>query len=391
MCPLKFCSSSGKVATRSVKIKILDKMLVREYWVAFAGTLAFCVLLLVVATIFDKLQEILENNSPLDKVVLYFLCSLPFKLIQVIPLVAALAVLFSVGNMARNNEILAFLTSGVHSLRIAAPIALSGVVLVVGVFVLNEFYVADLEQHARYLERRYIEAKSEAKLATRRDIFVRGIGNRFYLMKMYETRERRMYTPQIVDMTDDYSTLRQRIDAQTATLIAEKPEERRSEWILTNARIWTFNEKGELSSFQEFPGDKKVYLEPDLSVILGQRKKPEEMNFFELRRHIAILSEREQPVHEYETDLYRKLSFPLSTVVAMMIAFSYAVRTRAGNATTALGYGLGWSMALYAAMAFFAALGHTGAISPLAAAWAPLVIFGIAAIHYVRKSYRWYA
>ncbi len=373
------------------RLKILDRLLLSEFWLSFFATLGFCALLLVVATVFEKFQDIMENDAPLDKVVLYFLCSLPFKLIQVIPLVCALAVLFSVGGLARNNEILAFLTSGVHSLRILAPVAVSGLLVLLVVFVLNEFFVARLEQEARYLERRYIEAKSEAKLATRRDIFVRGMGNRFYLMKMYDTREGRMYQPQIVDMTEDYSTLRQRIDAREAKLLADRPEEQRSEWQLSYPRIWTFDESGNLRSFEQLEGDRRVYLEPDLSVILGQKKKPEEMNFFELRRHIRILAERQQPVFEYETDLYRKLSSPISILVAMILAFSYAVRTRAGNATSAFGYGVAWTMALYAVSAFFAALGHSGALSPLSAAWLPTILFSGAAALHVRKSYRWYA
>lgn len=376
---------------RIPRLKILDKLLLREFWLAFVATLAFCALLLIVATLFDKFQEIVENDAPWDKVVLYFLCGLPFKIIQVTPLICALAVLFSIGGLARNNEILAFLTSGVHSLRIAAPIAASGAIVVIAVFIANEFFVARLEQEARYLERRYIEAKSETKLVTRRDIFVRGMGNRFYLMKMYDTRTGQMFTPQIVDMTEDYSTLRQRIDANEARLLAENRKKQRSEWELNQPRIWSFDEKGHLRSFQQYGGKQTVFLEPDLSVILGQKKKPEEMNFFELKQHIQILAEREQPVFEYQTDLYRKLSSPLSIIVAMMLAFSYAVRSRAGNATSAFGYGLAWTIALYAVSAFFTALGHSGVVSPMWAAWLPLILFAAAAVVYVRKSYRWYA
>jgi lipopolysaccharide export system permease protein len=374
-----------------VRLKILDRLLLSEFWLAFFATLAFCALLLIVATIFEKFQDIIENDAPLNKVVLYFLCSLPFKLIQVIPMVCALAVLFSVGGLARNNEILAFLTSGVHNLRILAPVAASGAVIMVGVFVVNEFFVARLEQEARYLERRYIEAKSEARLVTRRDIFVRGMGNRFYLMKMYDTREGRMYNPQIVDMTEDYSALRQRIDAREAKLIADKRGEQRSEWQLSQPRIWSFDERGNLTNFEQITGERRVYLEPDLSVILGQKKKPEEMNFFELRRHIQILAERAQPVFDYETDLYRKLTLPISILVAMTMAFSYAVRTRAGNATSAFGYGLTWVIGLYAANAVFGALGHSGVIPPFSAAWLPIFLFAGAAVVHVRKSYRWYA
>ncbi len=373
------------------RIKIIDRFLLQEFWSAFLATTSFCALLLVIGTLFGKLQDILANNAPLDKVLLFFLYSLPFKLIQIMPIVATLAVLFALGGLARNNEILALLTNGVHSLRIAAPIAASGGIIVAGVFFLSEFVVPQLEEKARYIELRYIEAKSESKLVTRRDIFARGVGNRFYLMRMYDSREGRMYSPQIVDLTEDYSTLRQRIDAKEAVLVAERRAELRSQWKLDSPRIWSFDEKGNLQTFQQFQGPHTAYLEPDLSVILGQRKKPDEMNFFELWRHIQILAQRQQPVFSYYTDLYRKLTFPFSILLAMMIGFSYAVRTRAGNATSAIGYGIAWAIGLYAVMAFFTALGRAGALAPVLAAAMPLVIFGIIGAFYVRKSYRWFA
>ncbi|GIX44638.1 MAG: YjgP/YjgQ family permease [Candidatus Hydrogenedentota bacterium] len=373
-----------------LRLRILDRHLLREFWLAFTAVLAFCALLLLVASIFDKFQEMVENNTPWNMAALYFLCSLPFKLIQVIPIVVTLAVLFSVGTLARNNEILAFLTNGVHSLRIAAPIVAAGLAVAAGVFVLNEFFVYRLEERARYLERRYIEAKSEAKLLTRKDIFTRGLANRFYLMKLYETREQRMYRPQIVDMTDDYSTLRQRIEARYATLVANRPEENRSEWILTDPRIWSFDEQGNLRSFYEKVGDHTVYLEPDLPIILGQRKKPEEMNFFELARHIGILAARQQPVNELVTDWQRKLAMPVGIVLVMLVGFSYAMRTRAGNAMSMFGRGIVWAILYYAVSAFFAALGHSEALNPYIAAWLPNIIFAALAARYVQKSYGWF-
>jgi lipopolysaccharide export system permease protein len=210
-------------------------------------------------------------------------------------------------------------------------------------------------------------------------------------MKMYESREMKMYAPQIVDMTDDYSGVKQRSEAKSATLVANMPEERKSEWILSHPRIWSFDEKGSLRSFQKFDNDVTVYFEPDLSTILSQKKKPEEMNYFELRRHIDILSQRDQPVHEYVTDLLRKISFPLGVLIIMVIAFSYAARTRAGTVMSAFGYGILWAVGYYALNALITALGHSGSVNPYIAAWLPNFVFLFVAVHHLKKSYRWYA
>src|SRR4051812_4885433 len=118
---------------------ILDRYLFREFVLAFVAVMSFCTLLLLVASIFDRFSEILEFGAPMSTVVMYFLTSLPGQLMHVIPIAAMLAVLFSIGSLARTNEVLAMLTSGVHGLRLSLPIIFGGIIIVVGTFCLNEY------------------------------------------------------------------------------------------------------------------------------------------------------------------------------------------------------------------------------------------------------------
>ncbi|MCX7716793.1 MAG: LptF/LptG family permease [Candidatus Sumerlaeaceae bacterium] len=372
-------------------IKILDRYLFREFALSIFAVMSFCALLILVAMIFESFQDIIENNTPLGKAVEFFLCSLPTRLLLIIPLASMLAVLFSVGSLARTNEILAFMTNGVSSLRLAAPILFGGFLVFACSMFVSEYVAPPLQQRATYINLRYIQGKAESKITTEKNVFVRGDGNRIYILRAYSVVENRMVEPQIYDMDDNFSIVLSRIEAQSATFLRNDPEGKKSDWLFKNANIWKFDTEGNLQSFKSYPGEVTVYLEENLPDILSQRKTPEEMNFAELSRHVAILAARKQPVYEFMTDLILKVTFPLGVLIVMIIGFSYAVRTRAGTVMSAFGRGVVWAFGYYIVSAVFQAFGHSGAVSPYVAGTLPSIAFALAAAYYFRQSYRWYA
>jgi len=373
------------------RVKIIDRYIFGEFVISFFAVLAFCALLLLVATIFDKFQNMVANSTPVGMAALYFICDLPGKIIQVVPMTAMLAVLFSVGTLARNNEILAMMTSGVPSVRIAAPVVSCGLGIFILTLLFSEYFIPQLDERARYLEKRYIDAKAEMKITTESDVFQRGRENRFYVMRLYSLRDKKMYRPQIYQMNNDFTSVRRRMEAESATFVSNDPAGKKSEWVFRNPRVWDLDEQGRLVSFMTYEGDQTVNLEEDLPDLLAQKKNPEEMNFSELRRHIKILGERHQPTFAFVTDLILKITFPMGILIIMVIGFSYAVRTRQGTVMSAFGYGIGWAFAYYGLTAMLRAMGHTGTISPYTAGLLPAIIFASVAFYYYRHSYRWYS
>lgn len=372
------------------RITILDRYIFREFVVAFVGVMAFCTLLILVAMVFEKFGEMSENKTPPVKAVLYFLYSLPTQVLQIVPIGAMLAVLFAIGALAWNNEILACLTNGITSLRLAVPVAFGGLLIFAGMFFVSEKIAPPLQQEANFLRLRYVEAKSEAKITTEKEVFARGDKDRIYLMDAYSIRDSKMMRPQVYDLLPDKTTARRRIDAESGTFIRNDSEAGLSEWRILKAHIWEFDDSGTLKDYHYYD-QVTLQLEENLAAVLAQRKKPEEMNFAELERHIGILSERGQPHFAMLTDLILKVTFPLGVLAILVIGFSYAVRTRAGNAMSAFGYGISWAFAYYLVTAVTRAFGHSGSLSPMVAGILPMVVFAVAAVHYFRRSYRWFA
>lgn len=387
--------TTGKTAQRGRRIlrvpgvKILDMYIFREFLISLVAVVAFCALLLLIASVFEKLQEILDAQTSLRNMAAYFLCSLPFKVMQAVPIASMLAVMFSVGALARHNEILALMTSGVHVMRIAAPVVFGGILVATASFYVNETVVPPLEEKAVYYEQ-LMEGKEERRVTTQRDVFVRGGRNRFYLTD-YQAAQRRMVSTTVIDVAPGYSTIVRRINADSASFVSANREKSESAWTLSKPRIWNFDETGNLLGHSSNESDVTVLLEGDLLEMLEQRKHPEAMNYAELARHVQMLARRGQPVHEYRTDLFQKITFPGGILIVMLIGFSVAVRARAANAMQAFGRGVFWAFAYYAFMATTKALGHSGTMSPLLAGILPLGVFLVIATYYVRKSTRWYS
>lgn len=369
---------------------IVDRYLFREFVLSFLAVMAFCTLILLVASIFSKLGDILRYGASWDVIVKYFLYALPAELVQIVPIVTMLAVLFSVGALARTNEILAMLTSGIHGLRLSVPILAGGLLVVIGTFLTTEYVVPYTEQNRKIYEAR-LEAEDIRNVTMDKHVFSRGKGEWFYFARLYSLDEKKLMSPTIAHLTPDYSSVMTRIEAKSATFVEDKPEEGVSLWRFEEPQIWKFDAEGKMAGYEK-PGQSVVLpLETGLPAILAQKTTPDEMNFQELSRHIDILKSRDQSVFALQTDLIRKVTFPLGILIVILIGFSYAVRSRAGTAMTLVGYGIMWAVAYYLMNAVLQALGHSGSVGPWAAALLPLMVFGIASIYYLRKSYQWHA
>ena len=83
----------------------------------------------------------------------------PIDLIQVIPVSVILAMMFSVGTLAKRKEILALHASGVSYWRMSMPLAVTVVLITLGVFAFNESVLPYCWQRVRYIEK--VEIKGE--------------------------------------------------------------------------------------------------------------------------------------------------------------------------------------------------------------------------------------
>jgi lipopolysaccharide export system permease protein len=119
-----------------------------------------------------------------------------------------------------------------------------------------------------------------------------------------------------------------------------------------------------------------------------ESRKPEEMNFLELRDYVRKLRQSGARVANYLVDLHLKLAFPLVNLVVVVIGASLATRLRMQSAALGFGLSVAISFLYYAFMRTGQALGHNGAIPPYLAAWMGDLAFGLVATLMIAQAQR---
>jgi len=113
-------------------VRILDKYLFSEavslYLIGFFGFLAF----LIINQLFLEGDRLLNPNFPTKEILKLILLNVPYFITLTIPVSVLFATLMSMGRLAKDNEIDAFFTNGIHLSRLFIPflvLALLNVVL----------------------------------------------------------------------------------------------------------------------------------------------------------------------------------------------------------------------------------------------------------------------
>lgn len=365
-------------------MKLIDRYIINNFLWNFLGIIFICTIVFVVYILIDLYEDILSNAPSFYYVALYFVNSLPFLLVEVIPLAVAISVLLMVGNMAKNYEIIALLTNGISQLRIATPLLIVALIMSIGLFLFSELIVPGCQRRARYIEKAFIEGKGEQVITRAKDVFVKGKGNRFYLMKHYDDLLKRMTQPVIIETDSSGGKLRSKIVAKMAEFVERQSEN--SIWRFYNLEKQEYDDEGNLKNYQKFNQPVDLPLERELDKFLSYKKEPEEMNLWELKSYLSILKNRGENVGTYATDLHLKISFPLGVIIVMLICFSFATRMQIGNLVINFAQALMLVVAYYALIAFTRAMGHNMVLPPLIAGWSGDLVFALIGIAIFKRN-----
>jgi lipopolysaccharide export LptBFGC system permease protein LptF len=108
---------------------------------------------------------------------------------------------------------------------------------------------------------------------------------------------------------------------------------------------------------------------------------PVKMNFRQLRAYIQQLRASGSPTISAIVQLQRKVAFPFATVIMALLAVPFAVTTGRRGAMYGIGIGIALSIIYWVIFQVFSAMGEGGVLTPMLAAWAPNLLFGVAAIY----------
>jgi len=321
----------------------------------------------------DNFDNILDSQAPKSVIVDYYKLKI-FSIVYLIsPIMVLVATLISFGLLSRTNEIIACKALGMSLYRLAVPVVLAATFVAGICGVLQSEVLAASNARAAEL-RAAIKGSNSSLLRNRADRrWLFGSGNQLYNYHSLDEERQQLHRLQVFKFDDSYR-LTDRLWAQSATYAED------GWWLLSSgwSRSW---EGAEQTQFTTFDQPQKVYLAEDPAYFRGGLRKPEEMDYAELRDYIRDLKSSGQEVPQLEVALYNKFAYPLITLVMALVALPFAFKLERQGALYGIGLSLVLGVILMIFLSIFAALGENAILPPVVAVWSPNIIFAIFSLY----------
>ena len=362
-------------------MSLIDRYVFKEWAAGFALTLGVIVGILILQNMYDSLPDLLDVEASVSEVLYYYALALPAYLPAILPIAFLVSLLFSLGTLHRNNEIIAMRASGASLLRISRSLWLAGLVLSGLLFYLTASLVPQSVERARTFIENLEYAFLEQDLEHRQLGVVYNLGfdnrkdGRLWFMNRFSERAW-LGLGVNVHTRDAEGRELNRISAGEAYY-----DDTQEHWVFLNGReLMLDTETGD--PMRTLPFKKRVYedFDEDPSLMLALHKEPKSLSLFELRRIIDLLPVDENPiVHAYLVRYFSLLAAPFSCLVVVGLAVPFAVSGVRTNPMIGISKCMGYFLVFYLLISVVTILGERQFIPALLAAWLPnFVMFGAA-------------
>ena len=345
----------------------------------FGRILLFCILALAVifllVDLFEKIDDFIDHQASLRDVARFYIAMLPEILRLTLPVNIMLATIITLGILARHNEVVAFLASGVSMLRFTSPILLVSTFAVLGSVLLAEYVVPRTNARMRRIQRVDIEKGEPEDARVRHSFAFHGEGDVHWDAKSFNTRTQTLRDVTVFRYHD--GRVLWRLQATSAV------------W---NDGAWEFHDgvlrqfvpdslgsgiREQMEPFRKRRSSELAETPEDLARL---EPVPEAMNYSQLAAHVQRLRQSGAEVNDYLVDLYTKISYPFTSLIMAVLGIGLSASKRKPGLLTGVGLTLTIAFSYLALAELSAALGKNESIPPLFAAWLGPIVFGIASI-----------
>ena len=376
-------------------MRILDKYLIRQFcFVLLFSLIAFWVIFLIVDLV-ENLDKFIDRHTTLLVVIKYYFFYTPYIVVLALPVAMLLSCLFSLGQMAKHNELTAMKSAGISLYRILFPLFVLSFMISVLTLIVGESVIPFTYQKMMGVKTVEIEkGKRDADLLLQ-DVFVQGSGGIIFHLASYDTKAK-MGTDVLVQRFED-NRIKEEIQAR-------KTRWTDNGWLFENGVEMVFSDsliaapafdsvsRSDPSSPPPQPKERIVtgiekyeafdkLLRLDLKVkpeaLTKRQKKPDEMGYFELYKYVKTKERSGQLVAKEATDLNLKISFPLVNFIIVLFGAPIAANPKRS------GLAIGFAISLFIAFVYYTLIrmaqsfGYSGKFPPLLAAWITNILFAI--------------
>jgi lipopolysaccharide export system permease protein len=200
-------------------MRLLDRYLFRELFTPLAFCLGGLVILGTCFSLFGELAELQERKLHLLDVLEYSVAILPGFLVLVLPITLLLALLYTLTNHSRHNELTAMRAAGLSLWRVCLPYFITGLLASGALFALNEYCVPVSTDWANRILTRYVQKPGDVDSQTEFHNFgfTNARGHRSWFITEYHVHPVEMLKLQVNSAMPDGSIRRMYADRAIRT------------------------------------------------------------------------------------------------------------------------------------------------------------------------------
>jgi len=356
----------------------IDRYVFSEWMRGFLLALGATLGLLIIYDMYDNLGDLLEFNATTKQILGYYVNLVPALLPTILPVAFLVSLMFSLGNLHRNNEIVAMRACGLSFWRITRSLWATGLALSCLMLFLNAKVVPWSVEQSRALWDS-LEYHHEAEVSTANEVgivhsvaFNNPVDNRLWFMNRFNKYSYRGYGVTV-------SFLNERRQVVSKWLARECYFDHYDQsWVFSKGRENRFDPwTGELifsKPFEEKVAD-DFSEHPRLMMIL--EKRPKDLSLFELKTLIDYYTRLDSPkLAAFQVKYHGILAGTAICLIVVGLAVPFSVRGVRVNAMVGVSKATGLFMAYYFIFNLSGLLGDQGYVAPVVAAWVPNIIMG---------------
>lgn len=360
-------------------MKIIDWYILKRYLGTFTVMILLFIPIGIVIDISEKINRILENKVPADKVMNYYLDFTVYFANMLFPIFLFISVIWFTSKLANNTEIVAILSSGISYYRFLRPYIIGATLisifaLLMGFFVVPKASLGYNDFRYKYLKRQEVRETF--------NVFKQLSGSDFIYVSNFNLPSKTGYNFTFEKFNEkertklDYKIKASRIVYNNDT----------KDYTLHNYEKRTV---GEMNDKIEKAEKKNMKFNFEMDDLTPTIYAAETMTLRELNTFIEKEKMRgSSNINSYLVVKYRKYSIPVSAFILTIIAVAVSSMKRRG--------GMGVNLAMGIALAFiyiffdkiFGTLAEASSINPFLAVWLPNAAFGILAVYLLKNAKR---
>lgn len=368
-------------------LKTVDRYILREWLKIFGLSIAVTMGLLLLNDMYSNFGDLMDFQAGILQILRYYLVLTPSFIPVVLPIALLLSLLFSLGNLHRNNEFVALRAGGFSIGRITVTIWISAALLSCVLLFFNARVVPwSVEQSRQMLDN--MEFAHLARGEGEQDVgiihtltFDNRREDRIWFMNRFSQYTYRGFGVNVYKLDD------QRREVERVMAREVYYDDHWGEWIFIDGRRMIFDaESGEALRSPQFEQlvDNDLNETPQMMMLFN--KRPRDLSLNEIRAVLDVMDDEHPKVSAFQIRYHSIMAGAFSCLIIVGLAIPFATTGVRVNPMVGISKSLGLFALYYLLENIARIIGERDLIQPMAAAWLPGIAMALLATWFFRRA-----